>query len=214
MERMTSRARPRKMMNQSRIRGLATAVLLCAGLAGCGTAVATSPLATIPPTGGQGGAPVATTAAPEVGCASVSQATTVSVQRHALVAEPLPVGARTVTQHNAALVRALFGDLCAAVTHADNPPPPMLCPADFGISYTGTFYDGQRLLALFLYSISGCPRVTVTAAGTMHGTMLIGTAAAAAPHLKADLAAVLGLPESQVFGASTQTQINQVKPST
>ena len=198
-------------MNQSRIRGLATAGLLCAGLAGCGTVAATTPPATIPPAG-QGGATA--TAAPEVGCASVSQATTVSIQRHTVAAEPVSAGARAVTQHDVTLVRALFGDLCAAVTHADNPALPISCPADFGNSYTGTFYDGQRLLAAFLYSVGGCPRVTVTAAGKTQGTTLIGRAAAAAPHLKADLAAVLGLPESQVFGPGTQTQIIQVTPST
>jgi len=199
-------------MNQSRIRGLVTAGLLCAGLAGCGTVAATTPPATIPPAGQVG---TTATAAPEVGCASVSQATTVSIQRHTVAAEPASVGTRTVTQHDATLVRALFGDLCAAVTHADNPVLPMSCPADFGNSFTGTFYDGQRLLAAFRYAVGGCPRVTVTAAGKAQSTVLIGTAATAAPHLKADLAAVLGVPESQVFGPTTQIQIiQQATPST
>jgi len=40
--------------------------------------------------------------------------------------------------------------------------------------------------------------VSLTAAGKTRATILLGQAAAAAPHLKADLAAVLGVPEPQV----------------
>jgi hypothetical protein len=185
--------------NRSRIRGLAAAGLLCAALAGCGTAAAAS---------GQGAGDPLSTAAPPVGCASVDQATTVTVTRHMLVAEPVNAHARTVTQRKARLVRALFGDFCAAIAHAEVRQPAYMCPADFGISYTGTFYDGRRVLATFVYAVSGCPRITVTAAGKTRGTLLLGTAAAAAPHLKADMAAVLGEPESQVYGASSQTQLS------
>lgn len=185
MERITSCVRPRGMINQRRIRGLATAGLLCAALAGCGTAAAAM-------TAGAG-AGTQPTAAPEVGCASVSQATKVVVERHQLIRQPLSISVQTVTQRNVTLVRAFFGDVCAAVNHPVIRSPLHMCPADFGISYTGTFYGGQRVLATFTYQTSGCARVSVSAAGKTKSTLLLGRAAAAAPHLKADLAAVLGL---------------------
>ncbi|MGH3255930.1 MAG: hypothetical protein ACRDOU_11180 [Streptosporangiaceae bacterium] len=202
-------------MNQSRIRGLRTAGLLCAGLlcaglAGCGTTVASSPptnttQAATAPASGAGGAALATAATPQAGCASVNQATSVIVTRHLLVKEPVNSGTRTYTQRHATKVRALFGDFCAAVAHADVPQGPINCPADFGVSYTGTFYDGPRTLATFVYNVGGCTRLQLTASGRTRGTLLIGRAAAAAPHLKADMAAVLGLSETQVYGAPSQT---------
>ena len=184
MERVASCVRPRGMINQRRIRGLATVGLLCAAVAGCGTAAAA--------TAAGAGAGAEPTVAPEVGCASVSQATRVTVERHQLLRQPLNVSAQAVTQSNVTLVRALFGDFCAAVNHPVARLPLHMCPADFGISYTGTFYAGQRVLATFTYEASGCARVSVSAGGKTKGTLLIGSAAAAAPHLKADLAAVLG----------------------
>lgn len=215
MEPVTSCERPRAMMNQSRIRGLRTAGLLCAGLlcaglAGCGTTVASSPptnttQAATAPASGAGGAALATAATPQAGCASVNQATSVIVTRHLLVKEPVNSGTRTYTQRHATKVRALFGDFCAAVAHADVPQGPINCPADFGVSYTGTFYDGPRTLATFVYNVGGCTRLQLTASGRTRGTLLIGRAAAAAPHLKADMAAVLGLSETQVYGAPSQT---------
>ena len=212
MEPVTSWMRLIAMSNQNWIRGLGApglmcVGLLCTGLAGCGTTVASSPAATssssamAPHASGAGGTALATTATTQVGCASVGQATSVSVTRHLLVREPVNGGTRTYSQHNATKARALFGDFCAALAHADVPQAPIDCPADFGSSYTGTFYDGQRVLATFVYSPAGCQRVSVTAAGKTRGTLLIGKAAAAAPHLKADMAAVLGLPESQVYGS-------------
>lgn len=202
MERMTSWLRPREMTNKSRIRGLAAAGLLCAALAGCGTAVASTTAASAPHAPGADGAQLA---AAEVGCASVHQATSVTVKRLVIAAElPINGGARTYTQRHATLVRALFGDFCAAITHADVHQV-IRCPVDFGVSYVGTFYDGQQVLATFTYSASGCPRVALTVAGKTRGALLIGKAAAAAPHLKADFAAVLGLPESRVYGSSSQT---------
>jgi hypothetical protein len=193
MERMTSWLRPSGMTNQSRIRGLAAAGLLCAALAGCGTAPAAT---AAPPAPGAGGAALA--AAPVAGCAGVNQATSVTVVRHLLVKEPLSGGTRTYIQRHARLVRALFGDFCAAIAHAVSLHPAIECPANFGTSYTGTFYAGQRVLATFVYGATGCQRIALTAAGRTRGTLLIGSAAAAAPHLKADLAAVLGVPKSQV----------------
>jgi hypothetical protein len=193
MEPMTALARRTGMINQRRIRGLAIAGLLCATLAGCGTAAAATAAAQGP------GDPPAKAAAPEVGCASVHQATMVTVTRHQLVGEPVTASPRTVTQRKVTLVRALFGDFCSAIAHAEAFQPDYMCPVDSGLSYTGTFYDGHRALATFIYYVSGCPRISLTAAGRTRGTLLLGTAAAAAPHLKADMAAVLGEPQSQVY---------------
>jgi hypothetical protein len=195
MEPMTIWPRRMDMMNQRRIHALGVAGLLCAALAGCGTAAAAA------------AAPAAPSAPPAAGCASVNQVTTVTVLRTALVTVPLNGGQRTVTQRNATRVRALFRDFCAAVNHPDIPHALMGCPIDFGIFYAGTFRDGQRVLATFSYSVSGCPRLSVTAAGKTHTTYLLGRAAAAAPHLKADFAAVLGQKQSQVYG-SGQTHVN------
>ncbi len=142
---------------------------------------------------------------PQVGCASVNEATSVTVTRRLLVREPVNGGTRTYTQRHATKVRALFGDFCAALAHADIPQTPLHCPVDLGSSYTGTFYGGQRTLAIFVYNVGGCSRVYLTASGKTRGTFLIGTAAAAAPHLKADMAAVLGLSQAQVYGAPSQT---------
>lgn len=108
--------------------------------------------------------------------------------------EPTRAGALTKTQHNATLVRALFGQFCAAVSHPAAAKGTVRCPADFGISYLGTFYDGSRPLAKFVYGVSGCQRVSLTADGTTKSTMVLGTAATAAPKLRADMAAVLGVP--------------------
>jgi hypothetical protein len=218
MERITSWLRPRGMTNQSRIRGLAAAGLLCAALAGCGTvAAASAPAsaspATTPPAPGAAGAPMAKAAVPETGCAGVDQATSVIVVRHLLVSEPVNRGTRLYIQRHARLVRALFGDFCAAVAHPDIPQTPLHCPAAFVTTYTGTFYDGQRVLATFVYLPTGCQRISLIAAGTTRGTFLIGTAAAAAPHVKADFAAVLGLSESQVYGAPGSQSTGPGKPA-
>jgi hypothetical protein len=207
MERMARRIRQIVMMNQrsvrgfSRFRGLARvgagAGLLAAGLvaalAGCGSAAASDP-------GAAPAASAATTTDPAttttvqvaVGCASVNQATSVSIRRQAHLMVPVgknnPVNG---TYRDVAKVRALFGQMCAAVTHPA-PVQVMHCPADFGAEYLGTFYDGSRILATFTYGSTGCERVSVTAAGKTQATMLYGRAAAAAPHLAADLEALIG----------------------
>jgi hypothetical protein len=197
MERMTSWARPTGMTNHGRIRGLVAAGLLCAALAGCGAAAASTTSATAPAVGGARQTPF-----PESGCASANQATSASVERHLQAVGPLSVGTRTVTQHNTTKVRALFRDFCAALATAGLPHPGFDCAArEFGSTYTGTFYDGQRVLATFIYSLRGCPQISLTALGHTRATFVLGKAAAAAPHLKSDFAAVLGLPESQVYGS-------------
>jgi hypothetical protein len=108
--------------------------------------------------------------------------------------EPTRAGKLTKTQHNTALVRALFGQFCAAVSHPAPRSTVIACPADFGISYTGTFYDGSRPLARFVYGASGCQSVSLTADGKTRTTLVFGPASAAAPRLRADMAAVLGVP--------------------
>jgi hypothetical protein len=188
MERMTRRVRQSRMMDPRLLRGLLGAGLLCAALAGCGSVVASAPPSA-------GAAPAADTtasasAAPQVGCASVNQATAVSIRR--MMRLLAPVGTNPIsTYHQPAQVRALFGQLCAAVTHPASAQV-MHCPADFGTEYVGTFFDGSRVLATFTYASSGCARVSVTAAGKTLTTMVYGRAAAAAPHLATDLDVILG----------------------
>ena len=109
--------------------------------------------------------------------------------------EPTRGTALSKTQHNVTLVRALFRQLCAAVSHPAAKGAILHCPADFGIAYLGTFYDGSRTtLAKFSYGASGCETVSLTAGGKTRTTMVIGAASAAAPKLRPDLAAVLGVP--------------------
>jgi hypothetical protein len=163
--------------------------LAFAALAGCGSEVATS---------GAGGPLTTATTPPQVGCAAVNQATAVSIGRELRPEQPAGAKPVSTTYHEAAQVRALFGQLCAAVTH---PARTMLmhCPVDMGTEIFGTFYDGSRVLATFTFAAMGCERVSVTAAGKTQATMVYGPAAAAAPHLATDLAAVMGLPKQGIM---------------
>jgi hypothetical protein len=203
MERMAPPVRQTRMMDQRPWRGRAGffgllgilgSGLLFAAVSGCGSVVASAPGAAAATTTAS---PTTTGAAasPQVGCASVNQATSVSIRRtmHLMV----PVGNKplvSTTYRQKAQLRALFGQMCAAVTH---PAPTMMmhCPADFGTEYSGTFYDGSRVLATFAYAATGCARVSVTAGGKTLATMVYGRAAAAAPHLAADLDAIVGAPK-------------------
>ena len=194
MERMTLPVRQTRMMTPRPRRGPARlpgvlgvlgSGLLLAALAGCGSAVASSGAAAAP-------------AAPQVGCASVNQATAVSIRREMRLMAPVGTNPMSGTYRQTAQVRALFGQLCAAVTHPARTQL-MHCPADIGTDYIGTFYDGSRVLATFTYAASGCERVSVTAAGKTLATMVYGPAAAAAPHLATDLAAIVGAPKPGVM---------------
>jgi len=187
MERTTRRARQTPMMEPGPLRrpagvlGVLGTGLLFAALAGCGSVAASS-----------GTSPAAAAAAPQVGCA-------VGIRREMRLMAPVgtnPVAGTTYRQ--AAQVRALFGQLCAAVTHPA-PTQMMHCPADIGTDYIGTFYDGSRVLATFTYAASGCERVSVTAAGKTLATMVYGRAAAAAPQLATDLAAIMGAQKPGVM---------------
>jgi hypothetical protein len=141
----------------------------------------------------------------------VNQATSVTVHRTMHLVEPTRMGTLSMTQHNATLVRALFGQFCNAVSHAATAQATVHCPADFGISYSGTFYDGSRTLAKFVYGASGCQTVSITADGKTQTAMVFGTASAAAPKLRADMAAVLGVPASML--APPQSQVNPGGPN-
>jgi hypothetical protein len=108
-------------------------------------------------------------------------------------------------------VRALFGQFCRAIAQATAVKGMAHCPADYGISYSGTFYDGSRALAKFVYGASGCQTVSITADGKTQFTMVMGPASAAAPKLQADMAAVLGVPTSML--APPQSQVNPGGPN-
>jgi hypothetical protein len=214
MERMAWRVRQTRMMDQRPLRGRAGLLgllgilgtgLLFAAVSGCGSVVA-SDSASAP-----AAAAATATAAPQVGCASVNQATAVSI-RH-LLHLMVPVDTKpqaSTTYRQTAQVRALFGQLCAAVTH---PAPNRLmhCPADIGTEYLGTFYDGSRVLATFSYAASGCERVSVTAAGKTLSTMVYGRAAAAAPRLATDLGVLLGASKPGTM--QPQGQVNPGGPN-
>jgi uncharacterized protein YceK len=210
--------RPIRMMSPRQVRGTVLAVLLCSALAGCGSVVASAPAAgqgssaassagttssaasSAGPATSASASPVSPAGAAAVavadaaGCTDVNQATSVAVHRVQHLVEPTRLGSLAKTQRDTALVRALYSQVCAAITHPDTFRGGMSCPADFGISYAGTFYAGSRALATFVYGASGCRTVRLTAGGKTRVTLMVGPAAAAAPKLQADLAAVLGVP--------------------
>jgi len=204
MERITHGVRQSGMMSLRHVHGIVVAGLLCAAVAGCGTEVASTPAA------GQVAASVsasssASSSASAVGCAAVGAAATVTIHRTSRLVEPAHVGSFTMTQRKPTLVRALFGDFCALVSHPYRGNHPMDCPAAFGVDYTGTFYAvGQRKLATFVYGASGCQTVQITASGKSTFTLVFGPTAAAAPRLENDMAAALGQPKSAVFGPGAQ----------
>jgi hypothetical protein len=221
MERMTRGVRQSTVMSPRQVRGTVLAVLLCSALAGCGSATASAPAgagatSSAPATSAAQAASSApassasatsAAAASATGCAGADQATSVTVHRVLHLVEPTRGTALSKTQHNATLVRALFRQLCAAVSHPSAAKGATLhCPADFGIVYLGTFYDGSRTLAKFSYGLSGCETVSLTADGKTRTTMVIGAASAAAPKLRPDLAAVLGVPRLAIAQPVTGTR--------
>jgi hypothetical protein len=186
-------ARQTGMMSRRQVRrGLAVAAgwgLLGAVLAGCGSVTAPAP-AGAGGTAAAAAAPAAASAAvPQVGCASVNQATMVTISR--LTHLIRPITPLLFTTREPALVRALFRDFCDAVTHPDATSGVVHCPSDFGIDYAGVFYDGNRVLARYTYAPSGCRQVGVIVGSTTRFTLVAGRAAAAAPHLASDWSAVL-----------------------
>jgi hypothetical protein len=210
MERTARRVRQTRMMDQRPLRGRAGflgilgAGLLFAAVSGCGSVVASDSAAA-------GAAGATATAASQVGCASVNQSTAVSIRHLPHLMTPVDTKPQpSTTYRQAAEVRALFGQLCAAVTHPA-PNQMMHCPADIGTEFLGTFYDGSRVLATFAYAASGCERVSVTAAGKTLSTGVYGRAAAAAPHLATDLDVIVGAPKPGTM--QPQGQINPGGPN-
>jgi hypothetical protein len=210
MERTARRVRQTRMMDQRPLRGRAGflgilgAGLLFAAVSGCGSVVASDSAAA-------GAAGATATAASQVGCASVNQSTAVSIRHLPHLMTPVDTKPQpSTTYRQAAEVRALFGQLCAAVTHPA-PNQMMHCPADIGTEFLGTFYDGSRVLATFAYAASGCERVSVTAAGKTLSTGVYGRAAAAAPHLATDLDVIVGAPKPGTM--QPQGQVNPGGPN-
>jgi hypothetical protein len=212
-------ARQIGMMPRHMRRGLITAAacgLLGVTLAGCGSVVASSGAPSPGASSSAGGAASiqagtagsatssATASAPLAGCAGVNQATMVTVTRLTHLVPSQPDVTPLVTDRTPAQVRALFRDFCNAVSHPDAQRGLLHCPADFGTAYTGAFYDGTQVLARYTYAASGCGQVGIIVGSTTRSTMLVGPAAAAAPHLAADFAAVLGQAKQRVLPSPTQ----------
>jgi hypothetical protein len=198
------------MMSRRQVRrGLAAAAgwgLLGAVLAGCGSVAASTPA-------GAGGtvAAAAPAAAHQAGCASVNQATMVTISRFTHLVLPRRNTPLQVTDREPALVRALFRDFCDAVTHPEAASAMMHCPADFGTDYAGVFYDGSRVLARYTYAASGCQRVGIIVGSTTQSTLVAGRAAAAAPRLASDWSALLDA--AKPTGFPSPSQINPGGPN-
>ena len=214
MELRTGHTRPIGMMCSSAIRGLFAAAALTAILAGCGTTVASSGAnsgAGSSSGSGSGAGSAASTASTTAaaGCANVNDATKVTAVRAMHLVEPARFASILVTQTNPGIVRALFRDFCQVIAHRDASSP-VSCPMAIGLSYGGMFYAGNRPVARYTYAASGCEIVTLTPAGAgakSQSAMVMGTAAAAAPNLHADMARARGMAQAQVFHPSTQ--VNQ-----
>jgi hypothetical protein len=204
-------ARPTGMMPRRQVRrGLAVAAgwgLLGALLAGCGSVAAPTPAGA----GGTATAAAASSAVPQVGCASVNQATMVTISRLTHLVLPRPNGRLLVTNREPALVRALFRDFCDAAAHPVAAAAMLHCPADFGTDYAGVFYDGSRVLARYTYAAGGCQRVGLTVGSTTRFTLVAGRAAAAAPHLASDWSAALDAAKPTV--GSSPGQVNPGGPN-
>ena len=206
MELTTRWVRQSSMRSPRQVRATVLAALLCLAIAGCASATASNPTGAPAASSASGtSSAAASPAAPAVGCASVNQATSVTVYRTMHLVEPARMGTLVMTQHKTALVRALFGQFCSAVGHAATVKGMVHCPADFGISYRGTFYDGSRTLAKFVYGAGGCQTVSITTGSKTQATVMFGTAAAAAPKLEADMAAVLRVPTSMLAPPQSHT---------
>ncbi len=219
---MTPGARQTGMMSRRQVhRGLVVAAgwgLLGAALAGCGSVAGSIPAgggaSTLAGPGAAAAAAAPATAAPQVGCASVDQATMVTISRLTHLVLPRPSGSLLVTNRQPTLVRALFRDFCDAVTHPYAPSGVLHCPADFGTDYAGVFYDGSLVLARYTYAASGCQQVGIIVGSRTQSTIVAGRAAATAPDLATDWAAVLHA--AKPTPVSSPSQVNpgpsQVNP--
>jgi len=195
MELIPAHPRPMHMTLPRTARGLATAAIAAslAALAGCGTYVANGA------TAANGSTATGSTA---TGCASVNDATKVTTIRAMHLVEPIRAASLEKTDTNPTTVRALFRDFCQVLSHKDTSNAMLHCPMEVGLSYGGTFYDGSRALASYVFAASGCERVTIISASAgakPDSTVVAGSAAAAAPSLHDDMAKTLGLSVTQVF---------------
>jgi len=191
------------MIEIRQIRGFVVAGVLSAAVAGCGTVVA----ATGSSTTGNNAGTTTSSGSTATGCSSTTLATKVTVIRAQHLVQPQRAAALEKTQTDPAKVQALFHQFCQAIAHKEVKTAILNCPDEVGLSYSGAFYDGSRLLADYVYGASGCQRVTVTAPGAKAQTVVIwGTAATAAPQLESDMGQVLGVPMSKVFPSGTRIQ--------
>ncbi len=104
--------------------------------------------------------------------------------------------ALSVTQHHAAVVRRLYFEMCVIVGHPYHVPPgsTLSCPDDFGLSYRGVFYAGEKTLAVFSYAASGCEALSLSVGPAQVSTLIYSKVALAAQlSLDADLATALGI---------------------
>ena len=193
MERAARLSRPIRMMHIRQIRGLVAAGLLTAAVAGCGTAVAGAGSST------GSTASAGSTASPATVCASASLATKVTILRTMHLIEPTHLGALEQTQQDPRVVRALFSDFCQVVAHPSGSSALLECPMDLALSYSGTFYVGDRVVAKYTYAATGCERVTLIAGGKTQSVTVAGAAAKAAPNLRPDMAKALGMSVPQAF---------------
>jgi hypothetical protein len=203
---MRPRARQTGMMSRRQVRrGLAVAAgwgLLGMVLAGCGSVAAPAPAGAGGTAAAAAASAAASAAVPQVGCASVNQATMVTITR--LTHLMRPISPLLFANREPAQVRALFRDFCDAVTHPEVTSVAVHCPADFGLDYAGVFYDGNRVLARYTYTARGCQQVDVIVGSTTRFTLVAGRAAAAAPHLASDWSAVLAAAKPAFVPSSAQ----------
>ena len=217
MELMARGIRQSTMMSPRQVRGTVLAVLLCSALAGCGSVTASAPAGA----GASSSAPAtsssqasssaqAASSAPAASSASDSRFGGRRARDRVRQRQPGHVGHRA-PHHSPG--RADPGGRAQQDPAQRGPGAGAVRPVlrgrsairrrrrgwsaarrDYGISYTGTFYDGTRTLATFIYGASGCQTVSLTADGQTKTTMVLGAASTAAPKLRADMAAVLGVP--------------------
>jgi len=165
--------------------------------AGCGTQAAVAGTTA----GGASGAAAGTAAAAaSVACADIGQATKVFTLRQMHLVDPNRMSSLERTDTDPGQVRALLTDFCAVVTHPA-PRGTYNCPADNGIGYSGTFYAGDRVLTTFVYSLTGCPSVTLRSGGMAWSSLVAGPAYQAAAGLEPDFATVVGIPVRRLYSA-------------
>jgi hypothetical protein len=129
------------------------------------------------------------------GCGNVARPSVVQVRRTVRLATSMR-GILLATERRAAVVRRLYYDVCVIAGHPAHLPPnaAISCPADFGLTYRGVFGTGNRTLAIFTYSASGCNGLELDVGPNQAGSLIWDKAALAAQlSLDAGLATVFGV---------------------